>query len=57
MQLTLCALAARLSTFAFELIDRAFDYGLIGEEGLNKLPNLISELNKGKPEAAKGVPV
>ena len=53
MQLALCTLAARLSTFALEFIDRSFDYRPIGEERVDKLSNLISELNKGLPKSAK----
>jgi len=53
MQLALCTLAAWLSTFALEFIDRSFDYRPIGEERINKLSNLISELNKGVPKSAK----
>jgi hypothetical protein len=53
MQLALCTLAARLSTFALEFIDRSFDYRPIGEERVKKLPNLIREMNEGLPKAAK----
>lgn len=57
MELALSASASRLSTFALEIIDRSFDHKLIGEEGLDKLPDLVGESNKRLPKSTEFLPV
>jgi hypothetical protein len=53
MKLPLSTLTPWLSAFALQLIDRAFDHRPIGEEGFNKPPHLVEELNQGVAKAAE----
>ena len=53
VKLTLSALAAGLSTFSLELIDAAFQYRPIREEGVDKPLHLVYELKKGLSKATE----
>lgn len=53
VELTLSALATRLSTFSLQLIDAAFQYRLIGKEGADKPLHLVYELKKGLSKATE----
>jgi len=57
MELASSAFALRFSTLPLELIDRSFDHRLIAKKGLDKLPDLPGESNKGLSKLTEFAPV
>lgn len=55
MKLPLGTFTPRLSAFALQLIDGAFDHRPIGKEGLHKPSHLIEELKEGVAKAAESL--
>ena len=53
MELALSAFASWLSTSALQFIDRSFDHRFIRKRGLDKLPDLMGEVNKGLSESTE----
>jgi len=53
MELAFSAFASRLTTLAFELIDRSFDHRLRGKERFDKLSYLVREINKRLAESGE----
>ena len=53
MKMPLSTSTAPLATLSLKLIDRSFDHGLIGKEGLEELPELLGQMNKRLPKPTK----